>query len=225
MACCWFCTSVETRRPEAERARAGRAAVRPRSSGNEPRSGTPKPKTVTAVTRNIWKRPMRAKGSELADEQLPRPDRRHDDLLHGADLLLAHDPHRREQHGHDHQDHGQHGGHVEPAALEVGVVEDARARARPGPAARERPAPARAQPALPAPRRRSSRARARGVAERDAGGGGVAAVRDQLDRGRCGRRRAAAPKPGPITSPSWAREVTSQRSTSAARSSVPTTSK
>ena len=40
--------------------------MRPRSSENEPRRGTPKPKTVTPVARHIWKMPMRAKGSELA---------------------------------------------------------------------------------------------------------------------------------------------------------------
>ena len=65
-------------------------------------------------------------GEELPQEQLPRPDRRDDELLHGADLLLAHDAHRGQQHGHDHEDHGQDGRDEEPPALQVRVVEDAR---------------------------------------------------------------------------------------------------
>ena len=120
---------------------------------------------------------------ELADEQLPRPDRRDDDLLHRADLLLAHDAHRGEQHRHDHEDHGEDGGHVEPAALQVGVVEDARdERDR----ARARAAGQRAQPRLQRLRAHVAHERAR-VAEGDVRGGGVGAVDDELH----GRRPAA----------------------------------
>ena len=165
---------------------------------------------------------MIAKGSELADEQLPRPDRRDDDLLHRADLLLAHDPHGREQHGHDHQDHGQHRGHVEPAALEVGVVEDA--RHEDGLADGGNGGAGRAQAPLQDGGAEVA-GEGRRVAEGDVGGGGVGAVDDQLDGGRPagGERRGRSPgrsrgRAGPARS-------TSQRSTSAARSPVPTISK
>ena len=117
-------------------------------------------------------------GEELPHEQLPRPDRGDDDLLEGADLLLPHHPHRGEQHGHDHEDHGEHGGDVEPPALEVRVVEDARdedglAGARCGGRA--------GAPAALLHLGAQLAGEGRGVAERDVGGGGVAAVHDQLD--------------------------------------------
>ena len=157
--------------------------VRPSSSANEPRSGTPKPHTVTAVTSSTWTRPMTAKGSSLPTSSCHGADRRHDELLHGADLLLAHDAHRREQHGHHHQDHGQHRRHVEPAALEVGVVPDPRDQLD-APAGAGGPRPGAAQPDLagasshgsPGRPRRWRRSRAR-----------------RWSRWRRCRRRSAAP--------------------------------
>ena len=64
----------------------------PSSSGNDPRRGTRKPKTATAVIRNTWDDADQGEGCELPHEQLPGTDRGHDELLHGPHLLLAHDP-------------------------------------------------------------------------------------------------------------------------------------
>ena len=179
-----------------------KSVVRPSSSGNEPRSGTPKPNTVTAVATIIWNTPITANGQQLAHEQLPRADRRDDELLHGADLLLAHDPHGREQHRHDHQDHREHGRHVEPAALEVGVVEDPRDEhdlADGGASA----APVAAQP--PLLDRDAELARdGRGVAEGDVGRGRRRCRPRSAGRAAGRDAASAAPKPWPITRPSCA---------------------
>ncbi len=119
--------------------------------------------------------PISAVGQQLADDQLPAPERRHVQLLERAQLLLAHDRHRRQVGRDDEQQQRQHAGDHEVAALELRVEPDADARVDAG---RRRRRPGRAP--LRGELLRVSADEARGVAERDGGRVRVGAVGNHL---------------------------------------------
>ena len=64
-------------------------------------------------------------GDDLADDHLDRPDRRGEDLLQGAALVLLDDAERGENGADDHHDHGDDAGHDEVDALQLRIVPDA----------------------------------------------------------------------------------------------------
>ena len=65
--------------------------------------------------------------SSTATMQFERPDRGHHQLLHCSDLAFADDRHGREQQGGEQQNHRDHTGNVEIAALQVRIEPGARA--------------------------------------------------------------------------------------------------
>lgn len=116
---------------------------------------------------------------ELADDEFPSLDRRDDDLLHGADLLLAHHRHAGEHHGGDEDHGGDDPRHIEVAALQV-VVE-------PGAAFELYPAEPCRPPPLPYEVLRHDLAaellrNLHRIAHDDPGGARVGAVDDDLER-------------------------------------------
>ncbi len=146
---------------------------------------------------------MIANGVSFPEDELPRPKRGHADLLQRADLLLAHHRHRGQHHGDEHQHHGEHRGDIEPAGLQIGVVEDARHDF--DPADRRGPGQGRAQAsggfgASPIQGveagllERSAHLGddPRGVAETDHRGVGVGSVGEDLKPGRSSRGQFVA---------------------------------
>ena len=93
-----------------------------------PRNGMWKTSSATVVISTTSSMPTSANGQRLAEHQLQRADGRHHQLLHGADLFLAHDGQRRQHQGHDHDDVGDHARHEVVAAVQVGIEPHARPR-------------------------------------------------------------------------------------------------
>ena len=102
-----------------------RRSSSPSSSHTLPRNGMSNSETRDRRHQDHVEQPHQREGQRLADDQLDRADRRHHQLLHRADLLLAHDGQRGEHERHHHDDVRQHAGHEIVAAAQVRIEPDA----------------------------------------------------------------------------------------------------
>ena len=223
MACCWFCTIVETRRPEPE-CHEQEQQRQHEQQRKVPRSGTPKPKTTPTAGSRPPDEPISAKGASLPTSSCQG---RIGVTISCSTVppLAFPDDRRRRQHDREeqHDDADEHRHHVE-RLLRSGLYRRRAGTRSIAPAGRQRG---------PAARRREAWTSAAklghqrpGVAEGDTGGRRRRSrPYDQLEGGRGGRRRGAGRSPADDQAELRPREVTSQRSTCSARSSLPTISK
>ena len=124
IACCWVRETVETSRPSPRQ--------QTMNWNGEQGQGPKDPERDLEPEEHYCERgqefdhPDQRVGHELAHDDRARCQGRHQKLLHGPDLGLTHDGHRRQHHGHDEDDRETHPGDHVVAAHEVRVVEDFR---------------------------------------------------------------------------------------------------